>query len=485
MPQFFIIDFGVNLMHKRIIAAVLSFVLVMALTAVPCTVFGMEFSDVPITASYYKAVDMLSNEGVIQGRGDGVFGPKDNTTRAEFCAFIARANSFNESYYKNLKTPFSDVKKGNWAESYISFCYDNGYVNGMDKTSFAPNDNVTCEQAVKIVVCASGVGDESLTRVGPKWYSGYINVAKKNNLLNGVDVEISKPADRAFVAQIVYNSMLVKGESKSNTHAVDVSSDNSGRVVNTQTVAAVEYEPEEIWEPDPEDVEWNYYQYYGEDYKTYMKEDEAKSEYTVPKEPEPEVEYVPAGSSEGILIVIDPGHNYSGVDTGATGNGLREQDITYYIAEKLKPMLERNGFDVIMTRNSVKDNVSNESVSASLARRSDIANNAGADIFVSIHCNAGGGTGTETYYCTGSGISKILAGFVQDGMLDEIGLKDRGVKSARYAVLRNTNMPAILVETGFIDSANDSKYLADEKYQEAYAEGIARGICDYVGIDFE
>ncbi len=411
-------------MQKRIITAVLCMVFTIIAAVVPCTAFAAEFSDVPVTASYYKAVVKLSNEGVIQGRGDGVFAPRDNTTRAEFCAFIARANRFNEAYYKNEGTPFGDVKKGNWAESYISFCYNNGYVNGMDKSSFAPNENVTCEQAVKIVVCASGVGDDSLSKVGPKWYSGYINVAKKNGLLDGVEVKVSEPANRAFVAQIVYNSMLVKDSN--DAHAVDASSPNSGRVVGS-TVVAVEYEPEEIWEPDPEDVEWNYYQYYGEDYKTYMKEDEARAEYTVPEEPEPEYEYVPRGSSDGMLIVIDPGHNYSGVDTGATGNGLREQDITYYIAEKLRPMLERNGFSVIMTRNSLKDNVSNESVSASLKRRSDIANNAGADLFVSIHCNAGGGTGTESYYCSGSGESKVFAGFVQKGMLDAVGLKNRGV----------------------------------------------------------
>ena len=109
-----------------------------------------------------------------------------------------------------------------------------------------------------------------------------------------------------------------------------------------------------------------------------------------------------------MLIVVDPGHNYNGVDTGAVGNGLREQDITFYIAEKLKPILERNGFSVIMTRNSLKKNVSNESVSASLARRSEIANRNGADLFVSIHCNAGGGTGVETYYCTDSATARRL-----------------------------------------------------------------------------
>ena len=74
-------------MQRRLTAALIC---VLTLLAMSVTAFGMEFSDVPVTASYYKAVDRLSNDGVIQGRGDGVFAPGDNTTRAEFCAFIAR-----------------------------------------------------------------------------------------------------------------------------------------------------------------------------------------------------------------------------------------------------------------------------------------------------------------------------------------------------------------------------------------------------------
>lgn len=479
----------VDEMAKRIMTAVLCMVLTIAAAAVPCSVFGMEFSDVPITASYYKAVDKLSNAGVIQGRGGGVFGPADNTTRAEFCAFVARANNFNEAYYKTAATPFADVASGNWAESYISFCYQNGYVNGMGDGVFSPDSNVTCEQAVKIVVCASGVGDESLSKVGPKWYSGYINVARKNNLLDGADLQISEPANRAFVAQLVYNSMIVKGEDKADSnasHAVDVGSTSNGRLTSDgKNVASVTYEPEEVWEPSADDPEWKYYQYYGEEYKKYMESDEKNAGYTVPEENGSASTYVPRGSSDGMLVVIDPGHNYSGVDTGATGNGLREQDITYYIAEKLKPILEANGFEVVMTRNSLKENVSTESVSASLTRRSDIANRLSADLFVSIHCNAGGGTGSETYYCTGSDTSKVFADYVQKGIIDSVGLKNRGVKSARYAVLRNTNMPAVLVETGFIDTLYDAEHLKNPTYQQAYAEGIAKGICDFVGIEYK
>ena len=172
-------------MHKRIMAAVVFMTVMIMTIAAPCAVFGKEFSDVPITASYYKAVDRLSNDGVIQGRGDGVFGPSDNTTRAEFCAFLARANNFSETYTA-VTLPFTDVKSGNWAESYISYCYSNGYVNGMSADTFSPSSNITCEQAVKMVVCASGVGDESLSNVGPKWYSGILMLQRSTTFLTGL-----------------------------------------------------------------------------------------------------------------------------------------------------------------------------------------------------------------------------------------------------------------------------------------------------------
>ena len=480
-------------MRRRIKAVLICSICMLTMLFVQYNVFGMEFSDVPITATYYKAVNKLSNDGIIQGRGNGMFGPRDKTTRAEFCAFVARANNYNESYYTASDTPFADVLNDNWASGYISYCYENGYINGMTETSFLPNDNVTAEQAIKVVVCATGLGHESLSEVGPMWYSGYVDVARKNGLLDGCIYTIGMPATRAFVAQIVYNSMLIKGENKPvGTHAVDVSGNrlSGGTTVAVAGESTVSlYEPEDIWEPDnAEEVEREYYQkvqYYGEDYEEYIKEEENSNNYTVADESDSQYNYVPIGSSEGMLIVIDPGHNYSGVDTGAAGNGLREQDITFYIAQKLKPILERNGFQVILTRNSVKENVSTESVSASLARRADIANRNGADLFISIHCNAGGGTGTETYYCTGSNEGKTFATFIQNGMIDAVGLKNRGVKNARYAVLRNTNMTAALLETGFIDSENDAKYLGSDEYQQAFAEGIAKGICNYVGIEYK
>ena len=184
-------------------------------------------------------------------------------------------------------------------------------------------------------------------------------------------------------------------------------------------------------------------------------------------------------------IFIDPGHNHSGADTGAAGNGLKEQDITYLIASKVKPVLERCGIEVKLSRNAITDSLANNSVNASLSARTRMANDWGADLFVSIHCNAGGGTGTETYsYQAGISSAYKLAQAVQKRMIEMVGLPDRGVKTKSLYVLHYTNMPAILVETAFIDHKNDAAVLGSETGQQAFAEAIARGICDYTGISY-
>ena len=86
-------------------------------------------------------------------------------------------------------------------------------------------------------------------------------------------------------------------------------------------------------------------------------------------------------------ICIDAGHNYSGFDTGAIGNGLREQDVTFSIADKLRYLLKQKGIDVIMTRNNFTDNIGGNAKD-SINERAKIANRAKCDYFISIHCNA-------------------------------------------------------------------------------------------------
>ena len=442
-------------MQKRKKSALVAVLFALLMLTLPIQGFALEFTDVPITASYYKAVDKLSNIGIIQGRGDGAFAPVDKTTRAEFCAFLARANGYNANYYEPKELPFPDVPKDHWATGYISFCYENGYINGYENGTFQPNNYVTDEQAVKMIVCSSGVGDESLSTIGPRWYSGYLNVAQKYDLLAGTRVQVHNSANRAFVAQVVYNAMMVDESLENKTQTETKEEEETPAPTPTRN-------PQDTQEPDM------------------TKEDLEKEQVEETKPvPTPKPSKQPVKQTGKLTVVIDAGHNYSVTDTGATGCGLKEQDITYYIAAKVKPLLETNGFQVVLTRNSLKENVSEESVVDSLKRRAEIANEIGADLFLSIHCNAGGGYGTETYYYEESANGVYLAEAIQECVVDAVGLEDRGVKEASFAVLRYTDMVAALLETGFIDHESDAQKLKSEKGQNAFAEGIAKGICAY------
>ncbi len=184
-------------------------------------------------------------------------------------------------------------------------------------------------------------------------------------------------------------------------------------------------------------------------------------------------------------IYIDPGHNASGGDTGAVGFGLKEQDITVQIGVILRDLLVRNGQTVKMSREKITDTVS-ESLSGSLASRYNSANSWNADLFVSIHCNSANtkAYGCETYYYAGSVNGERLAKAVQKHLAEDTGRTDRGVKTANFAVIKHANMPAILVETAFIDNYDDNKFLASESGRKSVATAIYKGICDYLGIKY-
>lgn len=185
-------------------------------------------------------------------------------------------------------------------------------------------------------------------------------------------------------------------------------------------------------------------------------------------------------------IYIDPGHNPTGNDTGAVGYGLKEQDVSVQIGVLLRDMLINGGQTVKMSRENITDTIA-QGLNASLAGRYNAANSWNADIFVSIHCNAAStkAYGCETYYCTGSTQGKALADSVQPHMAAETERYNRGVKSANFAVLKHTNMPAILVETAFIDNYDDNRFLASDEGKYKCAVAIYKGICDYLGIEYK
>lgn len=182
-------------------------------------------------------------------------------------------------------------------------------------------------------------------------------------------------------------------------------------------------------------------------------------------------------------ICVDAGHNDSAKygDTGASGNSLREQDITFAIAKKLGDLFYGKA-EIFLTRPTLKTNIGT-SVNSSINGRVKISNDNKCDLFVSIHCNAGGGTGTETLVYAKGGEAEKLAVIVNDKLVNGLKLTNRGVKQGNIGVLRLTNCPAILVETAFIDTESDALLLKNN--QEDFARLIYEGICEHLGIEYK
>lgn len=181
-------------------------------------------------------------------------------------------------------------------------------------------------------------------------------------------------------------------------------------------------------------------------------------------------------------IFIDAGHNDSKCDTGATGNGLREQDITYNVSYKLADKLKAVGIDVMLSRKN-KDTILGTNTSTSLRTRSQMANQWGADLFISIHCNAYSDTsanGTEVYTYSETSKSYPLAENICNSLCKRLGTTNRGTKPASFAVLKQTNMPAMLIELAFI--TNPSNALLLKNKQDDFVDVIFNEICSYYKI---
>ncbi len=181
-------------------------------------------------------------------------------------------------------------------------------------------------------------------------------------------------------------------------------------------------------------------------------------------------------------VCIDPGHG--GFDPGAISGNVREKDITLAIAVTLKEILEARGMKIIMTREGDYAPGQATDVNSDLRNRVAIANNSGADIFVSIHTNSAeneNAFGCECYAYQQRGAAWRLAAAVQKNIVDRTGMFDRGVKTARFFVLRETVMPAVLVEAGFISNPGDRQKLCDTEFRRKIAEGCAAGIEEYLG----
>lgn len=185
---------------------------------------------------------------------------------------------------------------------------------------------------------------------------------------------------------------------------------------------------------------------------------------------------------KGQIIMVDPGHGAD--DTGAvdTVGGYREKDFTLQIGKKLRDTLARHGATVYMTRE--------DDIKPSLATRPKMAVAVGANFFISIHCDESGArdshAGTTVYYHAQNPVCRQLAMNIVNRVGAVSGLSANGVKSdtirfrTGFAVLRNSPMPAVLVECGYMNNSADVAKLRTDEVQQHIAEGITAGLIDFI-----
>ena len=175
------------------------------------------------------------------------------------------------------------------------------------------------------------------------------------------------------------------------------------------------------------------------------------------------------------LVVLDPGHG--GSANGAAYGGVAEKDLNLAIASQAARLLEEAGLTVVMTRSDDRD--------VPLYRRSGLANSLGADLFVSVHCNASltnpEARGVYTAAAERQSEGWVLAEVLRQTMMDAAGAEDMGTEPRpNLAVLRTAQVPAALVECGYMSTPAELALLAAPDYQLQLAHGIAEGVVTYL-----
>ncbi len=187
-------------MKRKVLALIMSCMMLVSMAVSAAT-----YSDVPETHDRYEAINMLSSLDIITGYPDGTFQPDKEVTRAEMAALITRMFKLDSTAV--TEPPFSDVEVDYWAAANIVAAKNMNIINGFPDGTFRPQDNVTYEQAVKMIVCALNYGTAAEALGG--YPGGYITQASKLNILNKAAYGNTLPAPRGVIAQLLFNSLEV------------------------------------------------------------------------------------------------------------------------------------------------------------------------------------------------------------------------------------------------------------------------------------
>ncbi len=438
-----------------------------------------KFPDVPSSAWGHKEIHLLKDKGVITGHSDGTFRPNNTLTRAHGAVIITGALGLNGLKVSN--PTFPDVSLNHWASAEIERAVQQGIFTGRKDGKFYSAETMNKAQAAAIIARAfnlSGGASSSFTDISSQhWTLKEIVALEHNGIVEkGGRYEPGKAITRAefstYVARALDPSFRLNQSQPSNETVQFQGEVTVSSTLNVRLGAGTSFsvlgnlkggQKVDVYATQGSWYKIKYVNGWGYVSSSYVKKVSNNSNNT------------PNSVLWDRIIAIDPGHG--GKDPGAVANGLQEKDVVLGVGLELNKQLQSAGAKPVLTRNN--------DTFVELDQRAKIANDAKADIFVSIHANAAAstaGNGTETWISASSATkseSKDLAEKINKRLVQELGTTDRGVKEANFKVLVQTNMPGVLIELGFLTNSKDAALMKQSNYNSRAATAIRKGIEDY------
>lgn len=476
------------------------------------------FADVNVTHPYVQYVNTIYFNGITKGSGDN-YNPNSKVTRAQFALFVARAKS--EKYRLELPVKGVDVPDTLQVIGLIQVTTDGLNIRKSKDLSSTANIVGTVNKGGKLSVYAVEGDWLKVSYKGAyvyiyKSYAQFLdadgntfgNVLKQVTTTKDVNVYV-KPSTSSKIISTVNSKVKLPVYKTANGYHLTVVDGLPGYIVANST-EDVEMEQPSIPDPIPDStptppsVSVDVLGRVTVDNLNIRKEANTAStvvgklskgeyvqvnsinEYWVQVTFDGQKGYVHKSYLKLLnqngnplkdrIIILDPGHG--GKDVGTLSGTVYEKTITLKVSTLVKQKLEAAGAKVMMTRTG--------DTFPTLQDRVDFTNTNYGEVFVSIHVNSAGNTsaqGTETYYSISTGDmyqeDMDLAKFVNDQIVNNLNMKNRGIKEQKYYVITNTIIPAILVELGFLSNSEDRAKMTDDQYIELFAESVYKGISQY------
>ncbi|KOY82336.1 N-acetylmuramoyl-L-alanine amidase [Lysinibacillus macroides] len=508
---------GQFLPNKPLTRGEMSFVLSKAFNLDTSEYEGVDspFIDIGITHEYVKYVNTIYYNGITNGTGDKYL-PNDTVTRAHFSLFVARAKS--EKYRLELPVKGSSVPDTSQVIGLMKVTTDGLNIRKSKDSSSNTNVVGQVNKGGKLSIYAVEGNWLKVTYKGAyayvfKQYAEFLDadgnelgpVEKEVVTKGAVNLYVKPTSSAKIITTLKANEKLPVYKTVGGYYLTKVDGLPGYIVANSTTDPVVEETPKPNPTPTPPpaasgdvlgkvtvanlnvrsqsnatstvlfkldkgvtvqvhniDGYWAEISYNGQTgyvHKSYLK-----------------LLNQSANPLQGRIIILDPGHG--GKDPGTVSGSVSEKSITLKVGTQVKQLLENAGAKVYMTRTG--------DTYPSLQDRVDFTQANYGEIFVSIHVNSAANTsaqGTETYYAISTGDMYQedidLATFINNQIVNNLNMKNRGVKQEQYYVIRNMVIPSILVELGFLSNSQDRNKMTNDQYVTLFAESIYNGILQY------